>query len=98
MEKKKYRFVGTETMLGERRLSRLGDVVELTDEEAKGVLGETGAPLISEAVFEAAGFTSDELRRYATFASRVNAPDEFTVKLLRAQMGIVEAKKGAVKN
>lgn len=97
MEKKKYRFVGTETMLGERRLSRLGDVVELTDEEAKSVLGETGAPLVSEAVFEAAGFTAEELKRFATFAARVSAPEEFNAKLLKAQTG-ADAKKGWVKS
>lgn len=85
MERKKYRFVGTEATLGERKLSRLGDVVELTDGEAESVLGHTGLPVVPNEHFEAAGFTAEELKKHGTFGGRANAPSGFWAKLLKVQ-------------
>ena len=91
MEKKKYRFVGTETMLGERRLSRLGDVVELSDEEHACVCGDTGLPVVPESDFEAVGFTPEELKKHGTLGGRINAPSGFWAKLAKVQdfIGVV---------
>lgn len=85
MERKKYRFVGTEATVGDRKLSRLGDVVELTDEEAKGVFGPTGLPAVPDEAFEAIGFTAVELAKYGTFGARVNAPADFWAKYMKVQ-------------
>lgn len=99
MEKKKYRFVGTETMLGERRLSRLGDVVELSDEEHACVCGETGLPVVPDEEFNSAGFTQEEIKKHGTFGGRANAPNGFWSKLARVQdfIGVV-AKAAKVIN
>ena len=99
MERKKYRFVGTEATLGERKLSRLGDVVELTDDEAESVLGPTGLPIVSNEHFEAAGFTAEELKKHGTFGGRANAPSGFLAKLSKVQesIGVVPKVVEAVK-
>lgn len=95
MEKKRYRFVGTETMLGERRLSRLGDVVELSDEEHACVCGETGLPVVPDEDFETVGFTAEEIKKHGTFGGRVNAPGGFWSKLAKVQDFIGVAAKVA---
>lgn len=100
MERKKYRFVGTEAMLGDRKLSRIGDVVELTDDEAAGVIGETGLPVVPNEAFEKAGFTNDELKKHGTFGGRAAAPKGFWEKLAKIQeliglaLKVVEVVKG----
>jgi hypothetical protein len=93
MERKKYRFVGTEATFGDRRLSRLGDVVELTDEEAKSVFGITGLPAAPNEAFEAAGFTPDELKKHGTFGGRANAPATFWEKFMKVQESVGQLAK-----
>lgn len=91
--KKQYRFIGTETIIGDHRLTRLGEAIELTEEEAANVLGPTGAPLLTEEAFESIGFTEQELSIYAFPGQRVDAPEAFTDKMSVAFVALsLEAK------
>ena len=75
--KQKYRFVGTTTEIGEHRLTKFGQEIELVD--------PLDAPLVTEANFKSAGFTEQEISIYAYPAQRIDAPEAFTKKLKAVQ-------------
>lgn len=96
--KHKFRFVGSETEMGDVRLEKLGDLVELTETEADLLVYRSGgAPLITDEQFASAGFTADEMKQYAFWGQRADAPAEFHRKLAaaRAFVGKRPAKKEA---
>jgi len=90
--KNKYRFVGLRTEYGARKLTVLGEVVELDDEEAMSALGPKGLPVLENSVFESVGFTAEELAQYGTHGQRMSAPAAFLEKFEHAQ-SLIGAQK-----
>lgn len=78
----KYRFVGTEFTIGNRKFTRLGDLVEMTPEQRRDA--GPRAPLVHDALFQQIGFTEQELSLYAYPAQRVDSPAAFQAKLREA--------------
>jgi len=80
---RKYHFVGTYTEIGERRLTKFGEEILLSDEEARNAIAG-GAPLVEASAFEKLGFTEQELVTYAYPGARIDAPESFIEKMRKA--------------
>lgn len=92
----KFRFVGTELEIGNRRYVAFGQVVDIPTAEVDGVVyAPGGAKVVTEAQFAAAGFTPDEVRKYAYPGAQMAAPADFKAKLekVRAQVGMRDTKQ-----
>ncbi|MCC6591606.1 MAG: hypothetical protein IT168_33275 [Bryobacterales bacterium] len=80
---RKFRFVGTTAEIGDRRLTRLGEEVVLSAEDARQAL-DGGVALLPEAMFNSVGFTEQELSIYAWPGQRIDTPEAFEAKLRKA--------------
>jgi hypothetical protein len=95
----KFKFVGSECVIGDRKLSKLGEEIMLSEQQIKDVIAPKGAALITEKAFESCGFTEQEISIYAYQGQRITAPEVFMAKLRKAWqlVGVpdVPAAKGA---
>lgn len=89
----KYRFVGTVTQIGERKLLKFGEEIILTPEQRKDA--GPNAPLVHDALFSKVGFLDQELSIYANPGQRVDAPDAFMSKV-RAAWALIGQEPGAL--
>lgn len=80
----RYRHVGTYTQFLDTKivLKRFGQQVEMDDALAAG-----HPSLRTEAEFQSYGFTEEELKKFPTVASHVDAPDDFLAKRVKAWSG-----------
>jgi hypothetical protein len=90
--KQKYRFVGTHAEIGETKLTKFGETIELTPEQRKDA--GPRCPLVHEALFAKAGFTEQELSIYAHPGQRVDAPEPF-VKKAKVAWGFIGQEPAA---
>ena len=74
-----HKFFGALTRIGETKLNRLGQVINLTDEDADQAR-RGGACILPAQLFDEIGFTEEELKKYPTPADSFNAPIEFKFK------------------
>jgi hypothetical protein len=83
-----YYFVGSNSDIGDLiRLTRFGQAVELSDEQAReAVLG--GCALVPEAEWDEIGFDRPELERFASVASHERAPAAFIEKKKAALLAV----------
>jgi len=79
----KFRFVGTSAEIGDRKLTRLGEEIALSSDDAKNAI-EGGAALLPEDSFAQVGFTEQEISLYACPGQRIDAPEAFMAKLRSA--------------
>ncbi len=78
-----YFYVGSESDLDGKKLSRLGQKITLTDDVAKiAVLG--GVALLPAEQFEALGFTEQELSLYPTRGMQATGNTDLKAKLTAA--------------
>lgn len=80
----KYRFVGTDTTVAGRRLTKFGEEITLTPEQRKDA--GPRAPLVHDSLFSVVGFTEQELSLYANPGQRIDAPAVFMGKVKSAWM------------
>lgn len=71
-----YRFIGTESYVGETKMSRFGQRFKI-DEELAALAQKGGAALLSDEDFESFGFTDRELKVWADpFMSEHDVPTD----------------------
>lgn len=78
--KQSYRFVGTEMVIGDTRLTKFGEVIMMTPDERKDA--GVKAPLVHDSLFPE--FTEQELSLYAYPGQRIDPPAAFDRKLRSA--------------
>jgi len=90
-----YRFLGTLTNIGEQKLTKFGQPVELTDEMARDVIGTLdsgGGAILPEHDFRQIGFTEQELSLYSDPHSHHQANAAFHEKKARALKAVHELR------
>ena len=88
----KYRFVGTDTTIGDRRLLKFGEEITLTPEQ-RAAAGPR-APLVHDTLFSGVGFTEQELSLYTYPAGRVSILDAGLQKI-KAAWALIGQEPGA---
>ena len=91
-----YRFLGTESVIGELRLS-FGRKVELSQEAARDAI-LSRVTLIPDARATELGFTEDDFRIYADPVARQEATQDFKGKLHSALVHIHDQRVELLKN
>jgi hypothetical protein len=87
-----YRFVGdsADVYNPSYAFRRFGQKADLDDAQAQQLVAKRRLPLIPEAEFDAIGFTDDELAKYPSAISHMNAPAEFQRKKKTALIALEE--------
>lgn len=78
-----YCYAGYVSEIGGKKLSQVGQALNLTQEQAEEYI-RGGCVLIPKETFDEIGFTDDELRRFGGVDGRGSAPQEFLDKLALA--------------
>lgn len=87
------RFIGIEADVAGKKLERFGQAFELPDAEANSAMARN-LPALPDLDFEACGFTSKELDRYAYAAARSECDPIFAEKWLKARIALHNIREG----
>jgi hypothetical protein len=93
-----YRFLGLSTEIGEIKLTKFGQAIELPDELARQVIGSHesgGAAILPNTEFEELGFTEQELSLYASPISHGQANESFHGKKKKGLLAVHEFRSRA---
>jgi len=87
-----FRFIGTEGQIAGRKLTRFGEVVELSEADATAAICGN-FPVIPDAEFQACGFTDAELSEYAYPGPRTECSEDFAAKWKAARVALHEIRE-----
>ena len=81
MDTQKYYYISNQqSQLGDKKLEKLGESIDLTPEDAEHHI-RGGCALLSEEEWQSLGISDDERKKYEEPGKRINIPHEFTEKL-----------------
>lgn len=87
-----FRFIGIEGEIAGRKLTRFGEMVELSEAESAGAI-KGNFPILPDAEFQACGFTDVELSEYAYPGPRTECSEEFAAKWKAARVALHEIRE-----
>jgi len=91
-----YRFVGSRSEIGDKKLTKFGQAFELEDSQVPHVLGTSsapGVPALPSPEFDEIGFTEQELSLYSDPYSHAQANEAFQEKKLKALRALHELRE-----
>lgn len=93
-----YRFVGSHSEMGDKKLTKFGQTIELSESEgplAIGTHNAPGPPLLPAEEFDAIGFTEQELSLYSDPYTHSVANEAFQAKKRKALERLHEMRERA---